>query len=182
MNIVNFITATELKNNTGASFNIDDSLINPMIKKAQDVYIGSALNSDFYEVLMDKSFNNLLSIDETTLIDKYIKPTLIEWSYLSCLSNIKSKTTNQGVVNESSQYAINADRADFKDKKQEIRDFAEFYLKRLNTYLCDYSELYPLYLNPSDKVNQSRNNTSYFSGIYIPKSNNIKRDDQYRNR
>lgn len=180
---VNFITTTELKQNSGCEFNVDDSKLNPFIRKSQDMYIGGALNSDFYQHLMDAKIANTLTADEITLIDDYIKPALYEWSLLEAFSNLTVKTTNQGNNQEVSQYSVIADNLRYKERKQEIRDVAEFYTKRLNKYLCDYQELYPLYLNPGDKVNQMRNTTSYFSGIHIKKGGYCNRpDDQYRNR
>ena len=176
----NLVTATEVKQSAGADFNVDDALITPMIRKAQDMYIGQALGSTFYNHIMSASTSNTLTSDETALIDDYIKPCLLEWSILSALSVIKTKTTNKGVNTENAQYVLNADRADYKEKKQEIRDFAEFYLKRLNKYLCDYSNLFPLFENPSDLENLRKNGKSFFGGMYLPRTSPNNKTDQYK--
>jgi hypothetical protein len=50
--------------------------------------------------------------------------------------------------------------------RQTIRDLAEFYLRRLNQYLCDYGYLFPEYQNPEPYENLVANSKSYFGGVY----------------
>jgi hypothetical protein len=176
-----FVSAQEVKIAGGADFNVDDSKLNPFILKAQDAYIGGVLNSDFYNHLMLAATNNTLTQDETDLINDYIKPALLEWAILTALPHIKTGIVNKGVGTESAQYYFNADRADYKEKKDEIRNFADYYTKRLEQYLCDYYNLFPLYKNPSDKVNQKSRSANNFGGFYMPNRRPERKDEQYRN-
>lgn len=180
-NFVQFISAEYLKENTTVEFNVDDAKINPIVVTAQDMYIAQALGSDFYEYLMEKAFNNSLSNDEEGLIRKFIMPALTHWSHYLLLNQTRAKLTNKSLSLENSQYSNSADRSDLSLLKNEIRDIAEFYTKRLVTYLCDYSNLFPKYDNPSDKENLKKSSNAYFGGVFIPKRSRATRYDQYKN-
>lgn len=177
-----YITTVELKQLTNIESNVDDAKLNPIIFKAQDMYIQNILGSSFHIHLQEAIDAASLSSEETALITDYIKPALAEWSYYMSITQLANKVTNKTVGNENSTYLVNAERASQKDLKNEIRDMAEFYTKRLATYLCLNSELFPEYENPEANETLHKNNKSYFSGMYIPHRGVRNQFTQYKNK
>lgn len=166
-----FIDTEFLKDNSLIEYNLDDAKLNPLIFKAQDMYLAPTLGSDFYIHLQEAAANDTLTTDEENLIRDYIQQMVVEWTAYISVNQITSKFTNKANVQEFSQYSNVTSRAERTDLKNELRDAAEFYTKRLVKYLCDFGELFPLYENPSATENLPKNSTSYFSGIYLPGMN-----------
>lgn len=181
-----FITAAFLKDNTLIENNVDDAKINPLIFKAQDIHLAPLLGSDFYNHLQKAAAANPTTLNqlEKDLIADYIQLCVCEWTYYMSINLLRSKTTNKSLSQESSQYSTVAERQDAIDIRNELRDNAEFYSTRLVKYLCDHSESFPLYNNPTDKENLSKNSKTYFSGMYLPGGDcdGCQDGDQYRNR
>lgn len=177
MNRANFIDSDYFFNNV-SSFdqNIDDHKINPVISRAQDMYIAPILGSDFYNYLMNEVYevienNHILSPEDKTLIDDYILSALVYWTAYLAVTPLRVKATNKSMSTENSQYSLAAMKSDVQELKAEYREAAEFYTKRLVTYLCDYKSLYPVFENPTDKENLKKTTVAYNSGFYISKSN-----------
>jgi len=165
-----FINLKYLKDNTTLQDNIDDDILVPFITKAQDTHLQQVLGTTFYLYLQAQIVAGTVSGDNKVLIDTYIQPMVSEWTLYEVLPHINYKLTNKAVSTNNSEWSTSSELAELKYLRQSIRDLAEFYTKRLNTYLCDYSSLYPSYENPDDKENLRKSGKSYFSGIYIPKN------------
>ena len=166
-----FIDTDFLKENSLVEFNVDDSKINPLIFKAQDMFLAPILGSIFYDYLQDAAANNTLTVDEEDLIANYFQQLIVEWTVYISINQLASKITNKSVSNENSQYSSTADRNSRLDLRNELRDNAEFYSKRLTNYLCQHRSLFPVYDNNTERENLPKNNQSYFSGIYLKKNN-----------
>jgi hypothetical protein len=175
--IVKFISPTHFKASTTVEENVDDDLIVNFIYKAQDVYIQQALGSTFYNRLKQGVVDEDLNTDEENFIRDYIQPCLVEWTLYELLPHISYKLTNKAISQKSSEFSTPTGLDEVKYLRQSVRDLAEFYLKRMNTFLCDYPQLFPTYQNPGEKVNLKKSNRSYFSGIYLAKNNTTKYDD-----
>jgi len=180
---VQFIDTEFLKENTLIEQNVDDAKLNPLIFKAQEIHIETILGSDFYNHLMDAAYNDTLTQDEKDLIANYIQQCVAEWVAYMSVNQLTNKFTNKAIVQEFSQYSATSDRLERTDLKNDLRNDAEVYSKRLITHLCQYSELYPLYYNPNTNENVRRNSTSFFNNIYIPRNTSCGCDSssQYRN-
>ena len=170
-----FINVQYLKNSTTLQDNIDDDILVPFITKAQDTHLQQTLGTTFYIYLQNEIINGTVSGDDKVLIDTYIQPMLAEWVLYEVLPHINYKLTNKAVSTNNSEWSTSSELAELKYLRQSIRDLAEFYTKRLNVYLCDYSSLFPSYENPDDKENLRKSNKSYFSGLFVPK----RRSDKY---
>lgn len=177
-----FIDEDYLYDNTLIERNVDSHKINPMIFKAQDMHIAEALGSDFYNRLMIGTYHYLgvqepggptidpllaLNADEEELLIDFIQPALAEWTHYMLVAQLRTKFTNKSASQEYSQYSNTAERQDIQDIKSELRDMAEFYTARLIKHLCLNSDLFPLYMNPSDKENLHASSNSYNSGVYF---------------
>ena len=96
------------------------------------------------------------------------------------MPTLNFKLTNKAISQESSEYSQPSEKAIVDFLRHDVRNFAEFYAKRLVRYLCDYSSLFPEYENPDDKENLQKSNRAYFSGVVIPDDKEINWDKYFR--
>jgi len=167
---VKFISTTYLKEITTIEDNVDDNKLVPFIYKAQETKIQQALGSTFYFHLTDAISNSTLTSDEEDLIRNYIQPATAEWTLYDALPFLNTKLTNKAVSKESSEFSQPSDLAEVKFLRNNVRDMAEFYIKRLNVYLCDNASLFPVYQTAASNENLRKSGKSYFSGVFIPKN------------
>ena len=164
---VKFISTIYLKTNTTIEDNVDDNKLVPFIYSAQDTHIQQALGTNFYNRLKSGVTNNDLTTLEDDILRDYIQPCLAQWVFYEVYPFLNFKTTNKAVSKESSEFSQPSELDEIKYMRQTIRDLAEFYTKRLNSYLCDYGYLFPEYENPDPYENLPANSKSYFGGVYL---------------
>jgi len=170
MNRVKFISTDFLKEYSPLARNIDDDILIPYIYKAQDINIQQILGADFYNRLKDGIINNNLNTDEESLIRDYIQNAVVEWTLYYALPNINYKYTNKSVTQDSSEFGQPSALDEIKYLRQNVRDMAEFYSKRLTKYLCDFGDqLFPQYAQENAKSNLPKKSKPYFNGVYIPR-------------
>lgn len=166
-NLVQFVDVADIKANTIIEYNVDDAKIQPIILKAQQIYIQQALGSYFYDYLCTGVVSGTTSTIERDLIIDYIVPALTEAVLYEALPYINYKATNKAVVKQNSDNSTASDLSEIKYLRQGVKDMMDFYIKRLNKYLIDNSSLFPQYENPESPENVERNSKSYFNGVYI---------------
>jgi hypothetical protein len=162
-----FISTVFLKENTTIEDNVDDTKLVPFIKISQDTHIGQVLGATFYNRLKEGVALNNLNSDETDLMKDYIQPCLAQFAYYEVYPFLNFKTTNKAISKESSEFSQPSELDEIKYMRNAIRDLAEFYLKRLSRFLCDFSDLFPEYQNPDPKDNLPKNSKAYFNGVYV---------------
>jgi len=167
---VKFISTIYLKENTTIEDNVDDNKLVPFIYASQDTHIQQSLGSTFYNRLKSGIVNNDLNTDEEDILRDYIQPCLAQWAFYEVYPFLNYKATNKAVSKENSEWSQASELDEIKYMRNSIRDLAEFYLKRLNTFLCDYSTLFPEYESPDSKENLNQNSKSYFSGVYTQRN------------
>lgn len=179
MSKVKFISTKFLKENTTIQDNVDDDILVPFIYKSQDTHLQQVLGTTFYDRLKDGVVADDLNADETALIDDYIQNMVAEWTLYESLPHLNYKLTNKAISKESSEFSVNSELNELKYLRESVRDMAEFYTKRLQVFLCDYSSLFPEYQNPDSKENLTRSSQAYFNGVYLP---NRTPKDKYHKR
>lgn len=180
MSRVKFIDADYVKRFTTLDDNADDDKIIPYIYASQDMHIQQYLGSTFYDRLKEGVIADDLNADETALIQTYIQPTLVWWTLYYSMPTLNFKLTNKAISQESSEYSQPSEKGIVDFLRHDVRNFAEFYAKRLVRYLCDYSSLFPEYENPEDKENLKKSNRAYFSGVVIPDDKEINWDKYHK--
>ena len=171
MSRVLLISTATLKKHTPIQDNVDDSLLNPYIYKAQETHIQQILGTNLYDKVLNLVQTNTIgtasNVAYKTVLEDYIVPCLIEYSFYEVMPFISLKITNKSIVRGNAEYAAEGDLADLKYLRQSVRDLAEFYAQRLTNFLRQYSNNYPEYFTNSGLDKIVPNSTSYFAGVYI---------------
>lgn len=168
--IVKFVSAQYVKENTAIQENLDDSLLTPYIIKAQDTHIQQVLGSSFMNHLYNAIENDTLTQAEEDLIRDYIQRTVAEYTFYEAYPFFHMKATNKGGVKQNSDNSISIELGELKYLRSAILDMAQFYLTRLEKYICDHQEDFPAYQNPTLPENViKKTGNAYFNGIFIPR-------------
>lgn len=171
MSRVLFLSTYRLKKNTPIQQNVDDDLLNPYIYKAQETHIQQILGTNLYDkiatLIQTNGISNPANSNYKTLLDDYIVPCLIEYSFYEVMPFISLKITNKSIVRGNAEFAVEGDLADLKYLRQTVLDIAQFYAQRVSNYLKQYSYNFPEYFTNSGLDKIVPNSTSYFNGVYI---------------
>lgn len=145
-NVLLLSTAT-FKSRTGVSEAIDDAKLTPNIKKAQDMYIQTALGTPLFLRLQSGKEANNLNANETLLLDNYITDAMV-WYTMSMLPMaLGYQLFSKGVLQHSSEDGQAPSRADLELISDNYKSEAEFYKQRLIDYLRENYSLYNEYWN-----------------------------------
>lgn len=156
-----------IKKNTPLSNNIDDDILVPFIVRAQETHIQQILGTDLYLRLLEDIKTSAVSGNYATLLNDYVLPTLVEYTFYEALPFVSLKFTNKSVGRQNADYFDPASLDDVKYLRQTIKDAADFYAQRLILYLKQYQGLYPEYSqnNTMDKLRPQSN--GFFGGVYL---------------
>ena len=162
------LTSTyRLKKQTPIQQNVDDDLLNPYIFKAQETHIQQILGTNLYNRIMNDVVANSLAGPYLTLLNDYITPCLIEYTFYEVLPFISLKITNKSIGRGNADYMAEGDLSDLKYLRQTVRDLAEFYGTRIIGYLRQYSNQFPEYTTNSGLDKIVPNSQAYFNGVYL---------------
>lgn len=152
------INREDLIKRTALSGNLDLDKIIHYIEIAQDLHIESLIGTQLLTKLKNDIISDSLSGLYETLVVDYIKPVLVQYTFLEFLPFAQYTLGNKGIFKHTSE-ASNLPSVEEIDKMKEVaRDTAQHYAKRLNDYLEHNSELYPEYLSNTDEdIRPNRN-------------------------
>ena len=169
-----FITEDRLKSYTGIEDNVDPQILYPYVLQSQDLYVQQTLGTKLYNKIKDDVVANVVSgtvipTDYKTLLDEYISPMVVHYSYYLALPHIKYRTSNKGILSGSSEVADAVSLDELQYLRNTIKSTAQFYNERLRDYLKAYQELYPEYQSYTNKDGMApKRGTSYYTGLVVP--------------
>jgi hypothetical protein len=173
-----YISATRLKTDSAIGGSVDDDLIMPYILLAQDMHILPALGTELDNDLKAHIQAGSLAGDNKTLVETYIQPALVQFAFSELIPYLRLRFVNNAVVvMGATEQSSSASYEDLKPVMDTATNAAEFYLKRLITYIRNNTALYPKY-NTNTGADLDPNTSAYFSGIQLeptaPRSNRLK--------
>jgi hypothetical protein len=171
-----FISTNRLKKDSSLGGSVDDDLLLPYILMAQDRYILPVLGTDLYNKLISEVNNDTLTGNYLTLLQTYIQPALVQFSYAVILPFLRLRMVNNAVVTMSSEQGGSVSHEDLKPLINSAMDMGEFYRERLIDYIRNNTGLFPEYsTNTGADLNPTTQN--YYAGLNLdvaPTSNKIK--------
>jgi len=163
-----FISVQSIKDRTGLHANVDEKLVLPEIKTAQDMYILPALGSALYNELQTAVDTNTYTNLQTTLLDDYIVDTLIYFVMSELPQGLSFQFYNKGLLRKSGENQESPSMQDMIDVANRYKARAEFYKQRLIKYLKQNNALYPNYLNFGSGIDSIKpDNEGYTVSMYL---------------
>lgn len=142
-----FINKTDLVKHTPLSGNMDLDKIIHFINIAQDIHVQTILGTNLYEKLQADVVGGTLTGDYEILVDTYIKPVLIQYSFMEFLPFAQYTLGNKGVFKKTSENGETPTVEEINKMKEATRDVANHYSRRLVDHLRHYAHnRYPEYI------------------------------------
>ena len=161
------ISATRIKKDTALGASVDDNLIMPYILLAQDMNILPVLGTDLYEAIKTKIQGGTLTGVYKTLVETYIQPALVQFSFSTLAPYLRLRFSNNSVVvMGATEQSSSASYDDLRPVMETAENAAEFYRQRLIDYLKNNSSSFSEYTsNSGADLNPATDN--YFAGIQL---------------
>ena len=173
-----YISATRLKKDSAIGGSVEDDLIMPYILLAQDMNILPILGTDLDAKLKSDIQGGSLTGAYKTLVETYIQPALVQFSFVSLVPYLRLRFVNNAVVvMGATDQSSSASYEDLEPVMNTATDAAEFYRQRCIDYLRNNESSFPEYSsNSGSDLDPTVNN--YFAGINLeptaPRSNRLK--------
>jgi len=143
------ITEQKLKDNTPINENVDVSELRFCISQAQQIFIQESLGTNLYEKILklvqDNEIGLPANINYKELLNNFIQPTLISYSYYLGLDNFFVKFVNTGLQQFNGEQSSSIGFKEFQYLKNTAKDNAEFNDNLLRRHLVFNSWKYPEY-------------------------------------
>ena len=173
-----YISSTRIKKDTALGGSVDDNIIMPYILLAQDMFILPVLGTDLDAKLKAEIQAGSLSGAYKTLVETYIQPALVQFSFTELAPFLRLRFVNNSVVvMGDTDTGSSATYEDIKPLMDRSKDAAEFYRQRLIDYLRNNSSSFSEYTsNSGSDLDPTVNN--YFAGINldvnVPRNNRLR--------
>jgi len=173
-----YISSTRIKKDTALGGSVDDNIIMPYILLAQDMFILPVLGTDLDAKLKAEIQAGSLSGAYKTLVETYIQPALVQFSFTELAPFLRLRFVNNSVVvMGDTDTGSSATYDDLRPIISRSKDAAEFYRQRLIDYLRNNSSSFSEYTsNSGSDLDPTVNN--YFAGINldvnVPRSNRLR--------
>ena len=166
------ISETKLKNFTNINKNVDMDVLKAEVQIAQDIDLQTILGTKFYNHLLSQvsATGNTFNAQETTLINDFIQPFLLQQSYYQAIPQIMYRTMNNGIMSGTMENAQSVDLATMQYLRNIQKQRADFYMTRLQDYLLigKGSNVFPDYVTQSTRDGMIPDRSQkYMSGISL---------------
>ena len=173
-----FISTDRLKKDSALGGSVDDNLLLPYILMAQDRYILPILGTDLTNKLISDIQGSSLAGDYLTLLQTFIQPALVQFSFTTVLPFLRLRMVNNAIVTMNSEQGSSVSHEELKPLINASMDQAEFYRERLIDYVTSNTSSFPEYsTNQTSEGDLSPTTQNYYAGLNLdvaPMSNKMK--------
>ena len=162
------ISVKAIKERTGLHSNVDEKLVLPIIKIAQDMYIRPALGSELFDRIIEGIENDDLNADETTLLNDYVTDAHIWFTMSELTPELMYQFYNKGVIKKTDQNATQLSVEEIVNIENKHKRYAEHYNQCLIRYLQQNRYLFPEYLTMQARIDTLKpKGFGYSTQIYL---------------
>lgn len=168
------INAKAVKDRTALHGNVDDALLLPSIRTAQDMFLMPALGSAFMKRLQDAieagSGTGALTTEETALLNDYITDCLVYYTMADFVVSANYQTYAKGTITRNGEGFQSASMRDLTIMRDEYRERAEFYKARLIVFIRrdDNKTAFATYYDSTSNTDSITPDTSaYTSTVWL---------------
>ena len=145
-----------LKRDTALGTSVDEELLRPYIRIAQDRWILPALGTKLDEHLKAQIDADTLASNDLILVRDYIQPSLVQLAFCEVAFVVRIRFSNNSVTIADSEQGSSAQASDIKLVTDRAQQIGLFYRERMLDYLCQ---------NTGSDLSPNRDN--YFGGLNI---------------
>lgn len=162
-----YISATRIKKDTALGGSVDDNIIMPYILLAQDMFILPVLGTDLDAKLKADIQGGSLTGAYKTLVETYIQPALVQFSFQELAPFLRLRFVNNAIViMGATDQSDSASYEDLKPLMDRSKDAAEFYRQRLIDYIRNNTSSFPEYsTNTGADLDPTTRN--YYAGMNL---------------
>ena len=161
-----YISSSLLKRDTALGSTVDDNLLQPYIRIAQDRWILPALGTKLDNELKSQIDGSTVAGVYKTLLEDYIAPALVQLAFTEVAYVVRLRFANNSVIVNSSEQGQAASMADIRKVVEQSQEIGMFYRERLIEYLQFNASSFPEYTtNTGADLTPSQRN--YFGGINV---------------
>ncbi len=165
-----FITRNDIIKNTPLGGAIDADALLPFVRTAQEKYLLNLLGTVLYNKIQDdiEAGNSFTGVYQT-LVQDYIKPTIIWYSCVEYIPFSAISFKSNGAVKHISETSVSPGKNEVDYLLSKALDNAGYYSTRLQDYLLANSSNIPEYLESvgdSTQIYPDQSN-QYFGGIEL---------------
>ena len=165
-----FVTRNDIIKTSPLQGSIDADRLLPFVKTAQEKYLLNLLGTVLYNKLQDDieggtAFTGIYQ----TLMEDYIKPTLIWYSCVEYLPFSGVQFKSEGAVKHQSEQSQAVGKNEIDYLTQKAQDNGEWYATRLQNFLIAYNTQIPEFYQSVGNATQiyPDQTNQYFSGINL---------------
>lgn len=161
-----YISATLLKRDTALGSTVDDNLLQPYIRIAQDRWILPALGTQLDNKIKTLIDAGTMADPYETLLEDYIAPCLVQLAFAEVAYVVRLRFANNSVTVGSSEQGGSASMTDIRKVVEQSQEIGMFYRERMIEYLTNNSGLFPEYTSNSG-ADLSPSKRNYFGGLNV---------------
>ncbi len=182
--IVIFLTADALTKSMPVNNDSDSDNLSKTIGIAQEFHLQSGLGSNLYKHIKDLVFNNTIgnpgNSDYKLLLDDYITPVLLRYSYYRSIRTQSTQVTDKGAQNRNGEASVRAPESNVHALRQDALNDAEFHEKLMLKFICDQgASVFPEYFT-SDADDLKPKKGTPFNGIAYSRKRKQTREERFR--
>lgn len=168
MSIALFVSEEYLLENSVINENVAYTQIRPTLVKVQDMHIQPALGSALYKAVQTQVVSGSVTALNTTLLEDYIQPAIVQWMYFELPMVLSFKYMNKGMDRRTSTESNPMSVDEVFKLMDKVKNDAEWYTERITRYLQENHASYPLFDNPPTAIDTIYpNGSSYETGMAL---------------
>lgn len=178
------ISEDYVKSNSNVDDNLWGKFLLPAIREAQEMGLQGIIGGNLYEAILGKVADGTIQDDDNYdykyILDKHIQPYLLYQVMVNVIPVIGTKISNMGLMTTDDEKARNVPKNERDSLETYYQYRADFYVRRLQEYLCRNSMLYPE-LNACDCDRMKANLTSSATcPIWLGGARGYNNEDVYK--
>lgn len=140
-----FFNQTYFYENTTVDENTDYKMIRPVIWDCMEIFIQDIVGTPLYNELKTQVVASTVTALNTTLLNNYIAPCLLNYTMAEAQVTMLFKFRNRSVSTDRSDYSNPVELKEHQYLKDQFQIKAEKYAKKIEDYLIANLTDYPLY-------------------------------------
>ena len=163
-----FISEQTLLDNSVINENVSFTQIRPTIVKVQEMRIQPIVGSALYSEMVGQVVSGTTTALNTTLLEDYIQPAMVQWLYYELPMVLAFKYMNKGMVRRTSEESSQMSMDEITRLTDKVKNDAEWYSERITRYLMEQKVNYPLFNSPPSALDTIYpNGTNYNTGMAL---------------